>query len=297
MSSEVTKYNFRRRDLVSREQIHSLHFLHDRFARNVGTSLSAYLRTAIELSVVSVEQFTYSEFLGSIADPTAFYALAIPPFDELGALEINPPLAFAMVERMLGGSGTGGAFDRALTEIEQNVVDAVVKLLLESLTETWRPLVGLAFGIRGRETRPQMLQVAAPNDTVVTVVFTMRVGEARGLLNLCLPAGLVEASGTNFVQPGRRQRRDPTPTETSWMTENLSRVAVPVVATVAAHMSAREITDLERGDIVGLGVPVYQPVDVLVGQTLKFRGHLLAEGRRTALRIEHRCDGAGRAEA
>src|SRR5882757_8365691 len=74
-------YNFRRPDRISKDQIHSLHFLHDRFARNVATSLSAYLRAITELSVVSVEQFSYYEFLMSLPDPTAFYALAIPPFD------------------------------------------------------------------------------------------------------------------------------------------------------------------------------------------------------------------------
>ena len=37
----VIRYNFRRPDRVSKEQIHSLHFLHDRFARNVATSMSA----------------------------------------------------------------------------------------------------------------------------------------------------------------------------------------------------------------------------------------------------------------
>src|SRR2546423_11146542 len=89
-SGSVIRYNFRRPDRVSKEQIHSLHFLHERFARNVATSLSAYLRAITEVSVVSVEQFSYSEFLMSLTDPTAFYALAIPPFDELAALEINP---------------------------------------------------------------------------------------------------------------------------------------------------------------------------------------------------------------
>ena len=68
-------YNFRRPDRVSKEQIRSLHFLHDRFARNVSTSLSAFLRAMTEVSIVSVEQFTYSEFLMSLPDPTAFYAV------------------------------------------------------------------------------------------------------------------------------------------------------------------------------------------------------------------------------
>ncbi len=53
--STVVRYNFRRPDRVTKEQIHSLHYLHDRFARNVSTSLSAYLRTMTEVGVVSVE--------------------------------------------------------------------------------------------------------------------------------------------------------------------------------------------------------------------------------------------------
>jgi flagellar motor switch protein FliM len=38
-------YNFRRPDRISKEQLRSLHFLHDRFAHNVSTSLSAFLRS------------------------------------------------------------------------------------------------------------------------------------------------------------------------------------------------------------------------------------------------------------
>ena len=60
---KVTLYNFRRPDRVSREQMRSLHFMHDRFARNFSSSLSAYLRTITEVNLVSVEQLSYQEFL------------------------------------------------------------------------------------------------------------------------------------------------------------------------------------------------------------------------------------------
>src|SRR6185503_15961825 len=224
----VIRYNFRRPDRVSKEQIHSLHFLHDRFARNIATSLSAYLRAISDIQIVSVEQFSYSEFLMSLTDPTAFYAIAIPPFEELGALEINPGVAFAMVDRMLGGAGRPVALNRALTEIEQHVLDSVVKLLLEDLTETWRPIMELQFAIKGRETRPQMLQVAAPNEVVVMIVFDAKIGESRGQINLCVPASIIESTGTGFVQAWHRQRRELTPTEQTWLTDNLGRVPVTI---------------------------------------------------------------------
>src|SRR5688572_31560211 len=129
-SDGITAYNFRRPDRVSKEQLRSLHFLHDRFAKNLGTSLSAFLRAMTNVSILSVEQFTYAEFLMSLPDPTAFYAIAMPPLDGVGALEVNPSIAFAMVDRMLGGTGESSAPNRALTEIEQNVMDSVVKLVL-----------------------------------------------------------------------------------------------------------------------------------------------------------------------
>jgi len=105
----VTTFNFRRPDRVSKDQIRSLHFIHDRFARNATTSLAAFLRTIIELSVVSVEQFSYSEFLMALPDPTAFYAIAMPPADALGAIELNPAVAFPFIGRILGCIRESGA--------------------------------------------------------------------------------------------------------------------------------------------------------------------------------------------
>ncbi len=296
-AANFIRYNFRRPDRISKEQIHALHFLHERFARNVSQSLAAYLRSMTDLSLVSVEQFAYSEFLMSLSDPTAFYAISMAPFDDLGGLEINPAVAFAMVERMLGGEGKGAAVERALTDIEQNVIDSVVKILLDSLTDTWRPVVDLNFGIRGRETRPQMLQVASPNDTVVMLVFDMRIGEAQGMLNLCLPASVVEKTDSHFAGALDRHRREPTGKERLWLNENLARVPMALSAVLETRCTTREVVELRAGDVLSLGVPTSRPLDLRVGRTLKFRGQPAAHGGRASVVVSHRCDGAGVAEA
>jgi len=295
-AAAVVRYNFRRPDRISKEQIRALHFLHERFARNVSQSLAAYLRSMTSLSLVSVEQFAYSEFLLSLSDPTAFYAISMAPFDELSALEINPSVAFAVIERMLGGGGTGAPVDRALTDIEQNVVDSVVKLLLDSLTDTWSPVVGLAFGIHGRETRPQMLQVASPNDTVVMLAFDMRIGEAQGRLNLCVPASIVERTDSHFAGALDRHRRDPGARERRWLGENLARVPMPLSAVLQTRCTTRDVVELRAGDVMSLGVPASRPLDLRVGRTLKFRGQPAVLGGRASVVVAHRCDGAGEAE-
>lgn len=285
--SSVVVYNFRRPDRVSKDQIRSLHFLHDRFARNVGTSLSAYLRSVTDVSIASVEQFTYSEFLMSLPDPTAFYAVGVTPLDGLCALELNPNVAFTMIDRMLGGSGRGLTLTRALTEIEQNVIDAVVKLICENLTETWRQIVDVQFKVNARETRPQMLQVSAPNEVVVMMGFDIRIGEARGMLNFCVPAAVIEATGASFTQTWHRTHREPTPADRLNLRRNLAKVRLRVAASLDTSFPARDLLQIQPGDVITLGHQVRQPLEIRVQNISKFTGRLMVQHGRTGVRVEN----------
>jgi flagellar motor switch protein FliM len=285
-AAPIARYDFRRPDRISKEQIRALHLLHDRFARNATTSLAAYLRAITELSVVSVEQFSYAEFLMSLPDPTAFYAVAMDGFDALAALEISPSIAFTIVDRMLGGTGQSGTPERALTEIEQNVVDSIVKLILEHLSETWRGVSEMAFHIQARETRPQMLQVAGRNEVVILFVFDIKVGDVRGMMHICIPASVIEATGSTFVQGRQSARREPTVTERSWLAENLGRIELPMAPVLESRLPARDLLDLTPGQVLRLGVPVATPLEIRVGANVKFHGQLMLADGRAAIAIQ-----------
>lgn len=283
----VNVYNFRRPDRVNKEQIRSLHFLHDRFARNISTSLSAYLRTVTDVGVTSVEQFTYSEFLMSLPDPTAFYSISLTPIEGLGALELNPSIAFAMIDRMLGGSGKGMAPTRGLTEIEHNVIDGVVKLVLEHLTETWRNIVDVRFRVNGRDTRPQMLQVAAPNEVVVLIGFDIKIGDARGMLNFCLPATAIETVGDSFTHTWYRAHREPTVDDRQQFWRTLGHLPVRVAATVETTLAARDVLELAPGDIIALGHRLTDPLQVRVCDTVKFEAYPMQDDGHAGVRLLH----------
>jgi flagellar motor switch protein FliM len=284
-SKSYITYNFRRPDRISKEQIRSLHFMHDRFARNVAQSLSAYLRTVSDISILSVEQFAYSEFLMSLPDPTAFYAVSLNPYDSLAALELSPSVAFTMIDRMLGGNGQSAALTRALTEIEQNVVDAVVRLMLESLTELWKPIGGIEFRMQGRETRPQMLQVCAPNEIIILLVFDIRVAESRGMLNIALPASMIEVVGKNFSQ-GSRTRKEPSDRDRVHLAENIGRIPAYVAAVLDSTIRGEDLLALEPGDVVMIDRSVRDPLDVQVGGSSKFGARLTRTDGRAMLVVE-----------
>src|SRR5688572_28129564 len=132
---KVQPYNFKRPDRISKNQIRSLNFVHDRFARNFSASVSAYLRTVVEVSLEDIRQISYAEFLGSVSDPTCYAAVSMKPLDGLAAVELSPNLVFPIIDRLLGGSGRPIATPRPMTEIEQSIIQNILKLMVDNLKE------------------------------------------------------------------------------------------------------------------------------------------------------------------
>ncbi|MEW6736069.1 MAG: flagellar motor switch protein FliM, partial [Acidobacteriota bacterium] len=175
--SRVVPYNFRRPDRVSKEQVRSLYLLHDTFARNVSSSLPILLRAISEVALISIEQQTYVEYLYGLTDPNVMFTVAMPPLEGASVLQVSPSIAFPIIDRQLGGPGHSLAYPRALTEIEKNILEGFLKVIIESLQEAWKPILDVDFQIAGCETCPQLLQIVAPNEIVITVIFHVRIGE------------------------------------------------------------------------------------------------------------------------
>ena len=98
---EIRAYDFKRPERISKDQMRSLQTLHEAFARNFGASLSGFLRTIVEVRVEQAEQMTYSEFLGSLANPTCFSLINGEPLDGQFCLEISPLIVYPILDLSL----------------------------------------------------------------------------------------------------------------------------------------------------------------------------------------------------
>lgn len=274
-SSGPERYDFKRHDRIPQDRIRSLQFLYDRFARNLRTSLSAYLRMSTDVALTSVEQTAYGEFVATRPEQTIFYAVGLQPVNGAAGLEVSPTAAYALIDRMLGGRGEGLNIDHALTDIEQRVVDNVVRLILEQMTEEWRQVGKVEFTIQRRETRPQMLQIAAPNDAIVALSLSVKLGESEGSLNFCLPAALLEEMGPGFADRWRSPSHNrPVDVDRGPLLRNLSRVELATDVVLETPLPAADLLQLGAGDVVSLGLPLRVPVAVRVCGTEKFKGTL-----------------------
>ncbi|HEX9081305.1 MAG TPA: flagellar motor switch protein FliM [Holophagaceae bacterium] len=271
---KVTLYNFRRPDRVSREQMRSLHFMHDRFSRNFSSSLSAYLRTITEVNLVSVEQLSYQEFLLSVPDPTCFNAISIKPLEGALALEVNPTLVFPIIDKMLGGPGEPLKQLRTMTDIEQSIFDGVLKLVLEDLRESWRGIIDLDFRIQARETSPQLIQIVAPNEVVLLVVFEVKMGPVSGMINLAIPSIILEPISTKFDQEMfTGYKKSSTFEEARLLMTSLKRCPMEAAAEIrGTNLRMEEVLQLKAGDLIPLTKRFDAELDLVVDGIPRFTG-------------------------
>ena len=282
MSSERPAYDFRHPDRISKEHLRPVQILYDRLARNLGTSLSAYLRATIQVRLASIEQQTYAQFLSLLPDQTAYYEVGLDPVEGVAGLEVSPQVAFAMIDRMLGGRGSATPAKRALTDIEQRVVDNVVRLILEHMTDEWRHVGQVRFAIQRQDSRPQTLHIAAPSDPMIALRLMVKVDGSEGDVKLCLPAVLLEKMGPGFVDRWRKQGSE---AERQTLHRNLAKVPLRAEALLETPLLATDLLQLAVGDVVSLGTPVRGPVELRVCGTQKFAGVLSRMADKTGLTV------------
>jgi len=285
---KVTVYNFKRPDRVSKEQMRSLHFLHDRFARNFSSSLSAFLRTISEINLVSVEQLTYSEFLLSLPDPTCFCSVSMKPLEGNAALEINPSLVFPIIDKMLGGPGEPLQEIRALTAIEQSIFEAILKLVLKDLMDVWEQIVKLDMKVHAQETSPQLIQVVAPNEVVVLIVFEVKFQDVVGMINFCIPSIILEPISKEFDQEWYTgYKKSDTFEEARMISELMKRVYLEVSGEIrGSTIPVRDFLNLEAGDVIQLVNRPDDPMVLSVNSIPKHRGQVLILNKQRAFQIE-----------
>jgi flagellar motor switch protein FliM len=281
-------YDFRRPDKFSKDQLRTLQMLHETFARLAGSSLSAYLRTAISIDLISIEQVPYEEYLRSISQ-SVFTVMSLPPLSGQGVLEIEFGLVFTMIDRMLGGPGR--AISRnVLTDIERPLVRQTIERMFSTLKVAWEGVVVVNPSIEGMETSAQFVQIAPPSDIVVTILFEVKIGSQRGAMSLCIPYLVLKPVTTKlsaqkwFASSSRNQ------TATSRRNLAIQVQHSEVDCTVrlgSATMSVRDFLNLHPGDILGLDQRTEKDLHLLVGDVPKFEGKPALQGNKLVFSVSN----------
>ncbi|KZE73827.1 flagellar motor switch protein FliM [Paenibacillus elgii] len=272
---KIRVYDFKRAVRFSKDHIRSLTRIHENFARYLTTYFSAQLRTFVQINVVQVEQLPYDEFIRSIPKMTILNIFEAEPLEGRMVLEVHPNVAFAMLDRLLGGAGTSPTKINALTEIETIVIERIFSRAFDSLQEAWKTIIDLSPRLEALETNPQFMQIVSPNETIALISLSTKIGDTTGMINLCIPHVVIEPIMPRlsvhhwFVS----QKKTSAPEELTALQSRLHKAKLPIIAELgSSQISVREFLNLNAGDVITLGKSVNEPLDIRIGEKLKFYG-------------------------
>jgi flagellar motor switch protein FliM len=286
-SKRAVAFDFRRPDRIAKSQLHAIHQLHDNFVRNLVSSLSAYLRSYLIINLVSVEQLSYSEFLECLPSPTCLASLGLKPYDGNAVLELNSSLIFPILEILLGGDGKlQFNAKREITEIEQVLLDGLLRLILRDLREAWTLVTPIDFTIENIETEPQFLQILAPTEAVVAVAIEIRIGDSIGMMNIAMPSIIIKMMRQKFDQQWTLRKSASTDAEQARVLTLLRSSQLDTQVLLAGpRLLLRDLMSLEEGDVVSFEYPTARPLDLTLSGQRKYTGEIVNAGRRAAFRI------------
>ncbi|EAX48656.1 flagellar motor switch protein FliM [Thermosinus carboxydivorans Nor1] len=286
---KIKVYDFKRPDKFSKDQIRTLYMLHENFARLINTYLSAHLRTLVHINVASVDQLTYEEFIRSLPNPSVISIFQMPPLKGNVILELNPNIVFAVIDRLFGGTGVAPVKPRPLTDIEEAIIRRVLAKMLEGFQEAWKQVVAVEPRIGAIETNPQFAQIVPPSDMVVIITLQAKIGQAEGLINVCIPYLVLEPimsklTTTFWVALGTTKQV--TQENITTLQRKLQRTSVPVIVELGrATVTVQDLLDLAVGDVLQLESRFDGELSVIIGQREKFKCKPGLVGGKVAVQI------------
>ena len=272
-SRKVKVYDFKRALRFSKDQIRSLTRIHENFARLLTTFFSAQLRTYVQITVASVDQIPFEEFVRSIPNMTLINVFEVPPLDGNILMEINPNIAYSMLDRLMGGSGASYSNVDNLTEIETKIMTHLFERSFDNLREAWENIAEIDPILIELEVNPQFLQMISPNETVVVISLNTIIGETSGMINICIPHVVLEPIVPNLSVRYWMQTntKEMSPEQTKMLETRVKEAQLPVSIELGiTDITIEDFLLMQIGDVLPLGQKIEAPLIMKVGNLPKF---------------------------
>lgn len=298
----IADYNFRRPNLITKDQLRNFQTIHETFAKEMVSNLALYLRTGVEFNLVSTEQQQYGEFISSLSNITLCVVFSAEPLPGVAVIEVNLSLVFGVVDMLLGGQGDIETEIRVPTEIEVAIMDPFIERILEKLQACWTTLMDVKLKKERHESDPEYIQAAPPDAPVVVLAFDAKIGFANGIVNICYPLPMIQEvnehldhiSGDRDNYYGRKADKN----TRKQVLESLMNVPMPMsVALGDARIRGRDLMDLKPGDIIMLDKSISEPVTVSISGRPMFQARPGRLKDQVAVKICDRLKGGQDADA
>ncbi|MCC7363267.1 MAG: flagellar motor switch protein FliM [Dehalococcoidia bacterium] len=293
----IKPYDFRHPEKLSKEQIRALQIIQQGVAGAMAQAFSGRLRAPVEARLSALERGIYEEYVNQIGSSAIVIMIDMNPLQGYAVAAFGLDVGFSIIDRLLGGKGKGKsrAIDRDLSDIEIALIRHIGQDIARSLIDPWARVAELEPEVTELALGPQVMHVIPPSEFVITAWYEVRFAEQTGGISLCFPLTILDQILPKLTGQNMFENRSGRGDENARVKdEQILPVRIPVKAVLGnAMVPARDIADLQPGDVLVLGQEVADPLRVFVGNCERFAGFAGTKGRRFGLQLSGVVDDDG----
>ncbi|SIO01033.1 flagellar motor switch protein FliM [Halodesulfovibrio marinisediminis] len=270
----IVAFDLANQDRIIRGRMPVLEIVNDRFSRLCTNALSNAVRKRVELNPISIDMTKFGDFMRSLPVPTSINIFKMEPLRGNAIIVVDSRLVFALVENFFGGAGSQPKIEgREFTRIEQAIVDRVIKIALDNMEESWRPVHEVNLELVRSEINPQFAAIVPPSDVVVVITFEVELESAIGSLIVCLPYATIEPIRSKLHASFQTERLEVDHAWVSRLKERLLETPVDMkVRFGESKITGNQLLRLKVGDVLLLDTDTEDLLEATIEGVKKFHG-------------------------
>ena len=272
--SDIVSFDLANQDRIIRGRMPVLEIVNDRFSRLCTNALTNIVRKRVEVNPISIDMTKFGDFMRSLPVPTSINIFKMDPLRGNAIMVVDARLVFALVESFFGGQGSQPKIEgREFTRIEQTIVDKVIKIALEKMEESWRPVHDVSLELVRSEINPQFAAIVPPSDVVVVISFEVELETAIGSLNICLPYATIEPIRSKLHASFQTERLEVDHAWVARLKERLMETPIELKVRFGdTKITSNQLLQLKEGDVILLDTDTDDLLEVTVAGVPKFWG-------------------------
>jgi len=282
---------------VTYERLPMLEVVFDRLERMLTTSVRNFTSENVDVNLDNITAQRFGDYLNSVPLPAMIAVFKAMEWDNFGLVTIDSPMIYSIVDVLLGGRrGTVPMRieGRPYTTIEASLVERLIKLLLQDLSNAFAPITEVQFRFERMETNPRFAAIARPGNACI--VFKMRIDmeDRGGTIEFLIPYATLEPARDLLLQMfmGEKFGRDSIwenhLAREIWVTE-VDLEAVLEEQTVSLDF----VSKFEVGSVLKLRSRPDSTVTLRCGTLPMLRGKVGQRGDNLCIQVEEKLDRPG----
>jgi len=275
--------------LVSYERLPMLEVVFDRLVRMMSTSLRNFTSDNVEVSLDNISSIRFGDYLNSIPLPAMLTVFRAEEWDNFGLMTVDSSLIYSVVDVLLGGRRGTAAMrieGRPYTTIEISLVEEMVHVVLQDLSNAFEPLSPVVFGFDRLETNPRFATIARPANAAVLVRLRIDMEDRGGRLELLLPYATLEPIRELLLQMFMGEKFGRDSIWESHLATELWSTDIEIEAVLEEQtLTIGEIMDLEIGTTLMLNSGAESPVQLRCGGVRLLSGKVGRVGQHIAVSV------------